>query len=53
MEEQMYCVCLCEFFSDRTVAESDRMSYEEAKKAKEYLDLLFPNSVYATIEPAD
>ena len=52
MEEKEYYVRLCEFFTDRVVAESDRMSYEEAKKAKEYLDRLFDCN-YVTIDPAD
>lgn len=53
MEEKMYRVCLCEYFSERTIAESDRMSYEEAKKAKEYLDRMFVHGVYVTIDPAN
>ena len=51
MEEKMYRVCLCECFSERTLAESDRMTYEEAKKVKEYLDRIFPRDVYVTIDP--
>lgn len=53
MKEKMYRVHLCEYFSEREVAESDRMTYEEAKKVKEYLDRIFPYSVDVTIDPAD
>lgn len=52
MEEKMYRIRLCEYFSDRTVTESDRMSYEKAKEAKEYLDRIFAHDVYVTISPA-
>lgn len=51
MEEKMYRVRLHEFFSERQITESDRMTYEEAKKAKEYLDRIFSYDVYVTIDP--
>lgn len=53
MEERKYYVRLCEYHSDRTITESGRMTYEEAKKVKEYFEHVFNSyDVYITISVA-
>lgn len=53
MDEKQYYVSLCEYHSDRTLTDSHRMTYEEAKKVKEYFESVFTSyDVYVRINVA-